>query len=168
VPASNVTFTANFSASAGGPIADGTYRVLPTHIPSTSTPQCADVSGRSTASGADVIQWNCNGQTNQAWQFRHLGGGIYEITAAHSGLCLSVQAGSASNGADVLQETCNASAAQRWLVRPVAGQSGVFELLPQTGTERCLDVFNSGTAAGTDIVQWTCNGGANQRFRITS
>jgi glucose/arabinose dehydrogenase len=163
VPATNTTFTANFNSTGGGaPIANGTYRIMPTHV----TNMCADVSGRSTASGGDVIQWNCNGQTNQAWAFTHLGGGIYEIRAVHSNLCLGVAGNSATNGADVVQLTCNASSGQRWLVRPVSGQSGVFELLAQTGSERCLDVFGVSTAAGADIVQWACLGGANQRFRI--
>ena len=84
----------------------------------------------------------------------------------HSNLCLGVVGNSATNGTDVVQLTCNASSGQRWLVRPVSGQSGVFELLAQTGSERCLDVFGGNTAAGTDIVQWACLGGANQRFRI--
>jgi len=160
------TLTATYAGTAGGPIANGTYRMLPTHIPGTSTPQCADVSGRSTASGADVIQWNCNGQTNQQWRFTHLGGGIYEIRAVHSNLCLSVQGNSSSNGADVVQLSCSNATGQRWLVRPVSGMSGVFELLAQTGTNRCLDVFGVGTAAGTDIVQWACLNAANQRFRV--
>jgi glucose/arabinose dehydrogenase len=169
VPATNTTFTANFTASGSGagPIANGIYRMLPTHIPSTSTAQCADVNGRSTASGADVIQWTCNGQNNQQWQFIHVGSGIYEIRAVHSNLCLGVVGNSATNGADVVQLTCNASSGQRWLVRPVTGLSGVFELLAQTGTSRCLDVFGASTAAGADIIQWGCHGGANQRFRIT-
>ena len=160
------TLTATYSGTAGGPIANGTYRMLPTHIPGSSTPQCADVNGRSTASGADVIQWNCNGQTNQQWRFTHLGGGIYEIRAVHSNLCLSVQGNSATNGADVVQLTCSNATGQRWLVRPVSGMSSVFELLAQTGTNRCLDVLGVGTAAGTDIVQWGCLSAANQRFRI--
>ena len=166
VPATSITFTANFtSTGGGGPIANGTYRILPTHVAGTT--MCADVTGRSTASGADVIQWNCNGQTNQQWIFAHMGGGIYEIRAVHSNLCLGVSGNSAANGADVVQLTCNASSGQRWLVRPVSGQSGVFELLPQTGTNVCLDVSGASTAAGADIVQWACNSGANQRFRIT-
>lgn len=128
---------------------------------------CADVSGRSTTSGADVVQWTCNGQTNQQFRFVHLGSGIYEIRAVHSNLCLTVSGNSATNGADVVQATCNSGSGQRWLVRPVSGMSGVFELLAQTGTSRCLDVTAASTAAGADIVQWGCNGGANQRFRLT-
>jgi glucose/arabinose dehydrogenase len=163
VPATNTTFTANFSSMTGGaPIANGTYRMLPTH----TTNRCADVSGRSTASGGDVISWSCNGQTNQQFTFNHLGSGIYEIRALHSNLCMGVSGNSASNGADVLQLTCNASSGQRWLVRPVSGQTNVFELLAQTGTDRCLSVQNSGTALPTDIIQNACTGLASQRFQI--
>jgi glucose/arabinose dehydrogenase len=165
VPATNTTFTANFtSTGGGGPIANGTYRMLPTHVSAGN--MCADVSGASMASGADVIQWTCHGGANQRWVFAHVGSGIYEIRASHSNLCLGVVGNSATDGADVVQLTCNASSGQRWLVRPVSGQSGVFELLAQTGTNRCLDVFGAGTANNADIVQWGCNSGANQRFRI--
>jgi glucose/arabinose dehydrogenase len=114
VPATNTTFTATFTSTGGGPIANGTYRVQPTHV----TNMCADVSGRSTASGADVVQWTCNGQTNQQFVFNHLGSGIYEIRALHSNLCLAVVGDSSTNGADVVQETCDNSSGQRWLVRP--------------------------------------------------
>jgi glucose/arabinose dehydrogenase len=167
VPNGNVTYTANFSSSSSAPIADGSYRLLPTHIPSGSTAKCADVNGVSTASGADVIQWNCNGQNNQLFRFAHLGAGIYEIRAAHSNLCLGVQNNSSTSGADVLQLTCNAGTGQRWLVRAVTGQAGVFELLAQTASNRCLSVSGGGTGAGADIIQSSCNSAAYQRFRIT-
>lgn len=167
VPAANTTFTATFTATGGGPIADGTYRMLPTHIPSGTTARCADVNGRSTASGADIIQWTCNGQTNQQFRFTHMGSGIYEVRPVHSNLCMAVVGNSSANGADVVQLTCNGQSGQRWLARAVSGQSGVFELLAQTGSERCLHVSGASTAAGADIVQSACNGGAHQRFRVT-
>ncbi len=165
VPTANATFTATFTSSTA-PLANGTYRMLPTHVPA-STPRCADVNGRSTASGADIIQWSCNGQTNQQFAFTHLGSGIYEIRPVHSNLCMGVAGNSGANGADVVQLTCNASTGQRWLVRPVSGQSGVFELLAQSGTNQCLAVAGSSTTAGADIIQNSCTGAANQRFRIT-
>jgi glucose/arabinose dehydrogenase len=166
VPATNATFAATFTAG-GPPIANGIYRLLPTHIPAGTSARCAHVSGRSTASGADIIQRTCNGQPNQQFQFIHLGSGIYEVRPVHSNLCMGVVGNSSSDGADVVQLTCNSSNGQRWLARPVSGQAGVFELLAQTGTSRCLHVSRSSTSSGADIVQSTCNGGANQRFRIT-
>ena len=150
-----------------GPIADGNYRLLPTHIPSGTPARCVDVTGVSQEAGADIIQWSCNGQANQLFNFTHLGSGIYEVRAVHSNLCMSVADDSAADGADVVQLTCTGAAGQRWLVRPVSGQSGVYELLAQTGSSRCLDVFGQGTPEGTDVIQWVCNGGGNQRFRVT-
>jgi hypothetical protein len=165
VPATNATFTATFAASGGGPLPNGIYRMLPTHVPA-STPRCADIEGRSNASGADLIQWSCNGQTNQQFSFTHLGSGVYEIRAVHSNLCIGVSGNSGTSGADVVQLTCSAASGQRWLVRPVAGQSDTFELLAQSGTNQCLSVSGSSTTAGADIVQSTCQSGANQRFRL--
>jgi len=151
----------------GGPLPNGNYRLLPTHIPSGTPARCVDVTGVSQESGADIIQWTCNGQANQLFNFTHLGSGIYEIRAVHSNLCMSVAGNSTADGADVVQLTCTATTGQRWLVRAVSGQSGVYELLAQTGSSRCLDVSGVGVPEGTDVIQWACNGGANQRFFIT-
>jgi glucose/arabinose dehydrogenase len=162
-PATNTTFTATFNGGGGQPLANGIYRIQPDN----STNQCADVSGASTASGADVIQWTCHTGNNQRWQFTHMGGGIYEIRPQHATtMCLTVSGNSSTNGADVVQSTCNGATGQRWLLTPVAGMPGEFTLRAQTGTDDCLDVFGASTTQGADIVQWTCNGGANQRFRI--
>jgi glucose/arabinose dehydrogenase len=166
IPSTNQTYTATFT-STGAPIANGDYRMLPTHIPTGTTTRCVDVTGRSQASGADIIQWSCNGQTNQLFRFAHLGAGIYEIRAVHSNLCMGVQGNSSTSGADVVQLTCSSAGGQRWLVRPVSGQTGVFELLGQTSTPNCLHVSGGSTAGGADVVHSTCNGGADQRFRIT-
>jgi glucose/arabinose dehydrogenase len=165
VPTTSATFTATYTGGGTGPIANGVYRMLPTHIPSTTSARCADVQNASTASGADVIQLTCGTAASQRWQFTHLGSGIYEVRPTHTtGMCLAVQNNSTTAGADVIQSTCNGAAGQRWLVRSVS--SGVFELLPQTTGNRCMDVSGRSTASGADIIQWTCNAQTNQRFRI--
>ncbi|HYD41006.1 MAG TPA: PQQ-dependent sugar dehydrogenase [Anaeromyxobacter sp.] len=166
VPATATTYTATYTSGTGaGPIANGTYRLLPTHIPTTSSPRCVDVYGASTASGADVIQWTCHGGTNQRWQLTHQGSGVYELRPAHATTrCLAVQNGSASSGADVIQSTCSGTAGQRWLIRTVS--TGVYELRPQSGTNLCLHVSGGSTANGADVIQSTCSGVSHQRFRI--
>ncbi len=164
IPATATTYTATYTGgTGGGPIADGTYSLLPTHIPSTLSPRCVDVSGASTASGADVFQWTCHGGANQRWQLTHQGSGIYELRPSHATTrCLAVQNG--WGGSDVIQSTCNGSAGQRWLIRAVS--TGVYELRPQSSTNRCMYVSRSSTANGADVVLATCNGQASQRFRI--
>jgi glucose/arabinose dehydrogenase len=166
VPPSGTTLTATFTAGAGGgPLADGSYRIRPTHV--SNNTQCVDVSGASMASGADVIQWTCHGGANQRWQFTHLGGGIYEIKPTHVtglGMCLAVQNNGATAGTDVVQATCSGATGQRWLLRLISGD--IFELSPQTGTNLCLDVSGRSTANGADVIQWTCNSQTNQRFRV--
>jgi hypothetical protein len=166
VPATATTLTATYGSSGGaGPVANGVYRMLPTHIPSTTPARCAGVSNGSTASGADVVQLTCSTAASQRWQFTHLGSGIYEIRPTHTtGRCLAVQNNSTTAGADVIQSTCTGAAGQRWLVR-TAG-TGVYELLPQTTANRCMDVSGRSTANGADIIQWSCNAQTNQRFRI--
>src|SRR4029450_13920639 len=45
---------------------------------------CPDGPGNSTASGALIEQWDCNGQKNQQLRFRDTGGGVYELTPQNS------------------------------------------------------------------------------------
>ena len=92
---------------------------------------------------------------------------MYDVRPMHVSartMCLAVQNDATTAGADVVQLTCSGSAGQRWLVRSAG--TGVFQMLPQTGTNLCLDVSGASTAAGGDLIQWTCHSGANQRFRI--
>src|SRR5581483_6329426 len=74
---------------------------------------CVDVTGASTADGANVEQWTCNGQTNQQWLFRDTGGGVFEVSSVNSGKCLDVDHASTANGANVLQWACHGSLNQR-------------------------------------------------------
>jgi hypothetical protein len=64
-----------------------------------------DVSGPSTADGANVIQWTGTNGTNQQFEFSHLGGGSYRLTPVHSGKSLDVDAISTADGARIVQWT---------------------------------------------------------------
>jgi hypothetical protein len=71
------------------------------------------VSGASTADNADIIQWACNGGTNQQWQWvAH--GSYYLLKARHSGKCADVSGSATGDGADVRQQTCTGGANQDW------------------------------------------------------
>ncbi|WP_437995713.1 RICIN domain-containing protein [Sorangium sp. So ce185] len=76
--------------------------------------KCLDVNGASTADGAVVHQWTCNGGSNQEWLLQSAGGGYYRVVARHSGKCLDVVSGSTADGAAVKQYTCNGGSNQQW------------------------------------------------------
>ncbi|THV42050.1 RICIN domain-containing protein [Glycomyces buryatensis] len=123
--------------------------------------KCADVVSASSANGAEIAQYNCNGRDNQRWQFEDLGNGYFRIIARHSGKCLDVDAASTANSARVIQWTCNGGQNQQWQVQD-AGGGYVYLVARHSG--KCLDVPGRATADGTRLTQYTCNGGQNQQF----
>ncbi|HUS16436.1 MAG TPA: RICIN domain-containing protein, partial [Chloroflexia bacterium] len=71
---------------------------------------CLDVSSRSTADGAQVLIWDCNGQSNQLWRFN----GDGSITAVGANKCLDVPNNSTANGVKLQIWSCSGAANQRW------------------------------------------------------
>ena len=80
--------------------------------------KCLDVTGRSTANGAHIQQWTCNGGTNQEWYPKVVGtyaaGDIYNFINLNSGKCVDVTGSSTANGAVVEQWPCNGGNNQKW------------------------------------------------------
>lgn len=124
--------------------------------------RCMDVIGQSTADGAEVAQYGCNGGLNQRWRLQGLGNGYSRIVAQHSGKCLDVSGGSSATGARVLQWTCHSGFNQQWQVQ---GAGDGFVRLVARHSGKCVDVTSSGTADGVRLQQWDCHGGANQQWR---
>lgn len=75
--------------------------------------KCLDVGELSTADGAEVLQYSCNGGRNQEWAVRSTGDGYVTLTARHSAKCLEVGGASTADGAAVVQRTCDGTAAQQ-------------------------------------------------------
>jgi poly(3-hydroxybutyrate) depolymerase len=134
----------------------------PTPGPSTPTPdptgkrlrgeasgRCLDVSGASSANGAQAQIWDCHTNANQ--QFTQNG-----ATLQVMGKCLDVPANAAA-GARVQIWDCHGGANQQWNLNSNGTISNA-----QSGL--CLDVNGAGTANGTAVVVWNCHTGANQRW----
>lgn len=115
---------------------------------------CLDVAGGSTAAGATIQQYPCNGLAAQSWKITRAANGTLALAADVSGMCLTVTGGSTAPGAAVVQQPCDGSAAQAWTLRPVG--IGYYEL-KHTGTTSCLDVAGGSIASGATLQQWTCN-----------
>jgi rhamnogalacturonan endolyase len=83
-----------------------------------------DVFERSTADGADVVQWTAStSSTNQQFQLVSTGDGYYRIVARHSGKCVEVLGSSTAAGADVVQYTCNGGNNQSFKFTPVGSSA---------------------------------------------
>ena len=125
--------------------------------------KCMDVEGASTAAGALVKQYTCNGGTNQQWQIVSVGGGYYKIVARHSGKVLDVQWGSLDNGAPIWQWDENGTAAQQWAMTDVG--SGYFRFTAHH-SGKVLDVEGAYTTDGAQVHQWDYVGIANQQWLL--
>ncbi|HEY8934071.1 MAG TPA: RICIN domain-containing protein, partial [Cyclobacteriaceae bacterium] len=87
--------------------ANGSYFRL---TPQQATDKALDVTGKSTADGANVIQYTWNSaSTNQQWSFVSVGNGYYQIKARHSGKCMGVAGSSTADDVNIQQFTCNTS-----------------------------------------------------------
>jgi hypothetical protein len=75
--------------------------------------KCVDVSGRSRSDNAAVIQYTCNGQTNQRFRVVAVPGSGYNLVAAHSGKCIAVSADATAAGATLAQLPCSTTRAWR-------------------------------------------------------
>ncbi|MFI6316689.1 ThuA domain-containing protein [Nonomuraea sp. NPDC050556] len=153
------SFTVSGSGGGAGPVNGGVYTLTAAH-----SNKAADVSGRSTADGATVVQWAPNSGTNQQWKATDAGGGAFTLAAVHSGKCLDVTGASTADSALLIQWTCGTGNNQKWTFDPVAG--GAFRLV-SVNSGKCLDVPGASTTDGTQLVQYTCGTGTNQQWRLT-
>ncbi|AZM56442.1 hypothetical protein DMA15_30890 [Streptomyces sp. WAC 01529] len=112
--------------------------------------KCLMQYGGSLNSGANAVQWSCNGKSPQNWYWDG-----QKIRNFSSNLCLTVSGASKSNGAQITQWTCNGSTAQNWTLRK--NQAGGGAHIVNANSNLCL-TSNSGSADnGANIVQWACN-----------
>jgi len=113
--------------------------------------KCVDVSGASTANGAKIQLWTCNGTSAQSWTMGTDG------TVRALGKCMDVASGATANGTKVQLWDCNGSSAQQW------SYTAAHDLVnPQAN--KCLDATGQSSADGTALQIWSCTGSANQKW----
>ncbi|GAB3652929.1 RICIN domain-containing protein [Glycomyces tarimensis] len=125
--------------------------------------KCVDVVSGSTQNGAEIIQWDCHGGSNQQWQLQDAGGGYYRIVSQAAGKCLDVDAASTADNARILLWTCSSGTNQQWQLRD-AGSGHVEIVARHSG--KCLDVVSSSTENSARLQQYSCWGGANQQWSL--
>ncbi len=182
----SATVTDLWSGASLGTLSGTLTRSLPAHgaglyrlAPQTTTPVPAaytltarhsgkllDVYNAATTDGANVVQWAANGQSNQRWRLRDLGGGYYNVVSVNSRKCLDVYggAGATADGVRVVQWACGAGTNQQWRLQDVG--SGYVQLVARH-SNKCLDVTNAATTDGAQAVQWTCGSATNQHWLRT-
>ncbi|MFI6456634.1 ricin-type beta-trefoil lectin domain protein [Streptosporangium amethystogenes] len=117
--------------------------------------KCVDVAGGSSADGAAVQLYTCNGTTAQQWT--RPGDG----TLRALGKCLDVVDNGTANGSRLQLWTCFGGPNQQWTYNPTTRD------LVNPATNRCVDVTGNTSADGTRLQLWDCGGGANQKWTIS-
>lgn len=145
----------------GGGLAGKTWTVTAQH-----SGKLMDVSGVSTADGAQITQWAATGGNNQKWQAVDAGSGAVYLKAVHSGKCVEVIGSSTAAGAFLQQATCNNGNQQKFTAT-ATGTSGVYTVRSVL-SGLCVDVNGAATTDGARLLQWTCHSAANQQWRFTA
>jgi Ricin-type beta-trefoil lectin domain/Putative Ig domain len=111
---------------------------------------CLDDALNSSASGATVQVWRCNGSLNQQWQVMSNG------TIQHNGLCLDAHNSGVTSGTRVQLWACTGNANQQW-----DSSSWHIHYNNPAASNQVLDDTGWG-GSGTQQEIYVNNGGANQ------
>jgi hypothetical protein len=115
--------------------------------------KCVEVVGGSTANGASVDQWDCNGTPKQLWKLNSVTGGQQIISVA-SGKCLDVTGGNnaISDGALMEQWDCAANAGnQTWTIGAVTASTSTT-----TSTSNATTTTSIATSTTTTQAPQAC------------
>ncbi|CAM3826764.1 alpha-galactosidase [Kibdelosporangium persicum] len=161
----NGTFTRSLPAHGAG-----LYRLSPRSTASVYTlnarhsGKLLDVFNLSTEDGADVVQWTANGQNNQRWELRDIGGGFANVANVNSGKCLDVYGGpdATGDGVRVTQWTCHTGTNQQWQLQDTG--DGHLRLVARH-SGKCLTIQNAAATDGALAVQMTCGTSTSQQWR---
>jgi hypothetical protein len=125
---------------------------------------CMDIAAASTADGAQVQEYACNGSAAQSFQAVALDSTYFKIVNAASGKCIDIAANGTANGTKVDQYACNGTSAQAF--KFVASGTGYTIVGKQSG--KCLDITSASSANGTKVDLYTCNGTSAQLWYANS
>jgi hypothetical protein len=135
----------------------------PTTLVRKGSDKCLDVDAASTANGAKIQQWSCNGTSAQRFTIEDRGNGNYRLRNASSNKCLDVAAGGTSNGTKIQQWSCGTGGSQRFRIDDLdAG----YVRLRHPGSGKCVDVNAASSADGAQVQLWTCNGTSAQAWKL--
>ncbi|MGL6159834.1 RICIN domain-containing protein [Microbulbifer sp.] len=119
-----------------------------------------DVAGKSSADGANVLQWSEHSDTNQQFLATDLGNGYWSLLAVHSGSAVEVADSSSSDGANVQQMTYDDSDTnQQW--RLIKSSSGGFAVVARHSGKAMAAESSS---RGANVSQVGLSGDSLQRW----
>ncbi len=124
-----------------------------------------DVAGGSAANGANILQWQNTGNTNQQFTFTDVGDGAYSIISAATGKSLDVAGGSSNNASNILQWTYGGALNQKFIL--LATDNNFFKF-KAAHSGRIVEVFGAGLNNGDNIGQFDDNSQYNGQWKLNS
>ena len=147
-----------FSATASYSDYSGDYYISS----SVDDGRCIDVSGGSSANGANIQLYTSNGTHAQKFTLVSEGSGCYTIRTSF-GKYLDVSGGCSLPGTNVQQYSGNGTNAQKW--RICGNSDGTVTFISACG-ENVLDLSGGLAEDGDNIAIWSYNGSGAQRWRL--
>jgi hypothetical protein len=131
---------------------------------------CMDDPNSQTTTGVQLIQWTCNGGTNQNWTFSLVAGTTNTYTiASFAGLCVDISGKSTADNAMVIQWTCNGQTNQEFQAQPVtvSGKTNTFNLV-SVNSGKCIVPTGDSTASNTLLVQLPCTTATTRVWQVSA
>lgn len=125
--------------------------------------KCLDLNGGSSADGANIQQWTCNGLSPQAWRLQTLNDGYFYLVNGASGKVADVWGWGTADGSNVNQWTNTGGANQQFQFVPTT--DGWFKIVNRN-SGKPIEVAAGGTGDGANVDISTANGQQYQEWRI--
>lgn len=127
---------------------------------------CVGVDGASTANGALIKQFACDGRPNQNWRITR-SGILHTMTNVRSSKCMGVDRASTNPGANIAQFGCDGRDNQQWVLEAVGGTiANPIVVLHNANSSLCIGIDRASTANGAQLKQFRCDGAINQKWRM--
>lgn len=150
----------SMASSHRNDLKDGTY----TFGNANKRSMVLDVSGGSSANGANVQLYQSNSTNAQRWRVTHDSKGYVTLTNAGSGKLLDVNGASTADGANVQQYASNGTWAQKWIA--IKNADGSYTFYSGMHDRKVLDVYGGMTSNGANVQLYAGNGTKAQRWTI--
>lgn len=125
--------------------------------------KCLHTLNSATANGAQVVQYDCNGNASSKWTINQVSSGVYSIVNNASGRYADISNASTTAGANNIIWTSNGGNNQRWNI--TSAGAGYYNIR-NVHSGMLLDISGASTANNARNIQWTNNSGTNQQWTI--
>ncbi|WP_405824621.1 family 43 glycosylhydrolase [Streptomyces sp. NBC_01390] len=172
--AQKFTWNADGTPNFGTPVALGTTSpgpsgesaVTPTAytLVNRNSGKCLDVEGGNTADGTNILQWTCNGGTNQKWRIEDQADDTSRLVNVATGKVMDTAACATADGTDLRQWSWLNNNCQKF--RLVYTATGDYVRIVNESTGKVADVADCSTTNGADVRQWSWLGNNCQQWQI--